>query len=485
MLIYPLLFVQLSVARGAFSCCNYERRSTGEQPRLFSRQSLAELTAVPKSTDVNQSKASKLQNISISSSLSVSSSSTTEQERFKIELQTLSRIGIPSLILASICFATFPTIASTLATNIHDAYDGGAGPNYYGAESLNLILNDNSNQFIQNMHNFCALLFSLLTGYTFAFVYRQQEKVYYALFEEVSAVTSLLEQIALATEGRSALYHTLLESMRAYVHYDMKMQFTPASNKTDTTASTALEYPPEDIPALLLSTRPSKDPFETILYITSVGTPSRIYSTVRQLRQSRSRRLAAMQRKMPELNLYLLYILGFMAWITFPIVAAGSSTVGGDALLNVQRVQLSLGVFAMGGVLGIINELKVPALNGKGGSSISSVYDVDFSVLETLLNGLEDEICVRIAKCDEKDSYADGKSYDTASGFLARASLLDGGSSDGHITCSDAKMNTEDDQITTKVNMHVTPENDIQVTDYVTKPRLFRRILNRIQRRQN
>ena len=87
-----------------------------------------------------------------------------------------------------------------------------------------------------------------------------------------------------------------------------------------------------------------------------------ICSTIRQLRQSRSRRLAAMQRKMPEINLIMLYILGSMAFVTFPIIAAGSSTVGGDALLNVQRVQLSLGVAAMGGVLGVVLWLLVLVL---------------------------------------------------------------------------------------------------------------------------
>merc|ERR1740136_190116 len=338
-------------------------KRSSHPPLLRSRSSVEHIvTAASRGTGGNQSsQVSKVPPTALSSSSSSSSSSKTKQKRLKIELETLSRIATPSLILASICYLTFPTIASTLATNIHDFNNGGAGPTYYGAETLNLILTDNSNQFIQNMHNFCALLFSLLTGYTFAFVYRQQEKVYYALFEEVSAATSLLEQMALATEGRTGVYRTLLEAMRTYVRYDMKMRFPPTDTATDAapaTTTTTTTHSPEDVPALLLSTRPSKDPFETILYVPSVGTPSRIYSTVRQLRQSRSRRLAAMQRKMPELNLYLLYTLGAMAWVTFPIVAAGSATVGGEALLDVQRVQLSTGVLAMGGVLGIINELK-------------------------------------------------------------------------------------------------------------------------------
>jgi len=318
-------------------------------------------------------------------------------------------------------------------------------------------------------------------------------------------VTSLLEQMALATEGRSGVYRTLLESMFAYVRYDMKMQTPPAN--TDINAAipmatnTTNAYSSEDIPARLLSTRPTKDPFETILYVTSVGTPSSIYSTVRQLRQSRSTRLAAMQRKMPELNLYLLYTLGFMAWITFPLVAAGSFTVGGDALLNVQRVQLSLGVLAMGGVFGIINELKVPALNGggsslddAGGSSIiRSVYDVDFAVLDTLLNGLENEIRVRMENLEK--GVADSSSVDGGENIgpesLAVSSVVKRYSSQnvGAGTRSERGMTIEDADIA-MINMDMIVANQNQSADdgkeeVKRKPRLFRRVLNKMKIRQN
>ena len=42
-----------------------------------------------------------------------------------------------------------------------------------------------------------------------------------------------------------------------------------------------------------------QDPLEAIMWMTSVGTPSVIYDTVKWLRQARGARLGAMQRKLP------------------------------------------------------------------------------------------------------------------------------------------------------------------------------------------
>ena len=42
-------------------------------------------------------------------------------------------------------------------------------------------------QFIQNFLTVIGLLFSLLVGNTFVFLYTQQEGVYYALFREARA----------------------------------------------------------------------------------------------------------------------------------------------------------------------------------------------------------------------------------------------------------------------------------------------------------
>ena len=65
-----------------------------------------------------------------------------------------------------------------------------------------------------------GLLYSILMGQVFAFLYRQQEALYYALFDEVTEAKSLLEQVALVSQGRT-MYCTCLESMARYVNDDL------------------------------------------------------------------------------------------------------------------------------------------------------------------------------------------------------------------------------------------------------------------------
>jgi hypothetical protein len=314
----------------------------------------------------------------------------------RLQIQTLSRITIPSILCAALCYTSFPTLVMSLATAIHDAFDGAnTGKGY---ETLNLILTDNSNQFIQNVHNALALIFSFLTGNTLFFMYRQQETLYYALFEEISTLTSLLEQATLMSEGRE-MYTILLESISQYIEDDLKLVTDYKTIKGETSDFTFsfmfddMELAREDLPSLILSRRPKHDPLETILYITSVGEPSVIYSTVKELRKARAKRLGALQRKMPEVNMYLLYTLGLMVWVSFPVVASGSQTVGGAALLDVYKTQMSLGIFGMVGLLGIINELKRP--------EVASVYNIDYSLLGKLMQGIEKDLEMRLTRARE------------------------------------------------------------------------------------
>ena len=323
----------------------------------------------------------------------------------KLQLQTLSRITIPAVSFTFLCYAIFPSAALTIQTWAHDMYDGSSNGNGY--ETLNLILTDNSNQFIQNIHNFLALTFAFLAGSTLQFMLRQQETLYKALFDEVNALIGLLEQIGLMSEGRKDLYRTMLQCISTYLDHDLKLVteykdirdkgysfMTPLSYLTD-----EMEASRENLPSLLLSTRPENDPLETILYITSVGEPSYIYSSVKELRHARAKRLGALQRKMPEINMYLLYILGTTVFVSFPFVAAGSETVGGEALLQLFRTHLSIGVFAMCTIFGIINELKRP--------EIASAYSVDYDILGKMLSGLEKELGERMERCkdlEQKDN---------------------------------------------------------------------------------
>ena len=77
-------------------------------------------------------------------------------------------------------------------------------------------------------------------------MYQQQEMVYYALFNEVTEAKSLLEQVALVSQGRS-MYQRVLQSMSTYVQTDLKKL--------------------QADPAVLLSARPMDDPLETIMYL--------------------------------------------------------------------------------------------------------------------------------------------------------------------------------------------------------------------------
>jgi hypothetical protein len=316
----------------------------------------------------------------------------------KLQLQTLSRIAIPAITFTCLCYAIFPTAAITIQIWAHDMYDGSSNGNGY--ETLNLILTDNSNQFIQNIHNFLSLTFAFLAGSTLQFMLRQQDTLYKALFDEVNALISLLEQIGLMSEGRRDLYRTMLQSISTYLENDLKLVTEYKGIHDRERSLTSLSYlmdemdlSRENLPSLLLSKRPQNDPLEMILYITSVGEPSSIYSSVKELRHARAKRLGALQRKMPEINMYLLYTLGATVFVSFPFVAAGSETVGGDALLQLFRTHLSVGVFAMCTVFGIINELKRP--------DISSAYSVDYEILGKMLSNVEKELGERMKRCDD------------------------------------------------------------------------------------
>ncbi|KAI2489866.1 hypothetical protein MHU86_24721 [Fragilaria crotonensis] len=127
------------------------------------------------------------------------------------------------------------------------------------------VLSQDSSQFVQNFLTVAGLLFSILVGQTYYFMYQQQEAVYYALFNEVTEAKSLVEQVALVCQGRG-IYTQVLKSISQYVRDDLK------NLQAD--------------PAVLLSARPIDDPLESVMYMTSVGVPSSVYETVRSLRQA-------------------------------------------------------------------------------------------------------------------------------------------------------------------------------------------------------
>mmetsp|Transcript_8251 Transcript_8251/g.15980 ORF Transcript_8251/g.15980 Transcript_8251/m.15980 type:complete len:276 (+) Transcript_8251:468-1295(+) len=188
--------------------------------------------------------------------------------------------------------------------------------------------------------------------------------VYYALFNEVTEAKSLLEQVALVSQGRS-MYQRVLHCISGYVANDLK----------------ALDKDP----AVLLSSRPMDDPLETIMYLTSVGVPSSVYETVRSLRQARAQRLGALQRKLPAVHFAMLWMLAVLELISFPLLGAGTQTIGGYNVLTIEGALFGVMTTAIVLTLRVVGELWRPA----GGA-----YQVD-SVLRVMVRGLERELEAR------------------------------------------------------------------------------------------
>jgi hypothetical protein len=292
-------------------------------------------------------------------------------------MQTLSilRVVVPAAGSALIANLIYPTIAMALADWINDA-------------GVFAVVSQDASQFIQNILTTSGLTFSILTGQTYYFLYQQQEAIYIALFDEVAVAKSLLEQVSLVAQGRESLYRRILECIDRYVKEDL-IRF----NDSD--------------PAVLLSSRPVDDPLEDILYLTSVGEPSIVYQTVKTLRTARAYRLGALQRKLPPLHMILLWTLAGIVLFTFPLLGAGSQTIGGMAILRVQAWYLSFIVFGIWLTLGVVTELQRTGQNG--------AYNAR-AVLSVMVAGLEEELDLRLQGKIGMAAYFE-PTVDTTSGF--------------------------------------------------------------------
>jgi hypothetical protein len=245
----------------------------------------------------------------------------TTNNKLSVQLVTLFRVGIPSIAAGIIATLIFPAMAMGLTSCL-----GGSGT---GALQ---VLSQDSSQFVQNFLTVSGLLFSILVGQTYYFMYQQQEAIYYALFNEVTEAKSLVEQVALVCQGRS-MYGQVLSSLNQYVQTDLKQL--------------------QADPAVLLSSRPMDDPLEAVMYLTSVGVPSSVYDTVRSLRQARAGRLGALQRKLPQIHMLLLWLLAFLELVSFPLLGAGTQTIGGYRILTVEGILFGVMTF------GIVMTLRV------------------------------------------------------------------------------------------------------------------------------
>ena len=125
----------------------------------------------------------------------------------------------------------------------------------------------------------------------------------------------------------------------------------------------------------------------------SVGVPSSIYDTVRSLRQARALRLGALQRKLPPVHLLLLRLLAIIELSSFPVLGAGTQTIGGYNILTIEGGLFAIMTFGIVLTLNVVGEL----YTGSGGA-----YNVD-SVLQVMVSGLDEELAARMKDMDKDD----------------------------------------------------------------------------------
>mmetsp|Transcript_110076 Transcript_110076/g.351118 ORF Transcript_110076/g.351118 Transcript_110076/m.351118 type:complete len:315 (-) Transcript_110076:73-1017(-) len=270
---------------------------------------------------------------------------------------TLTRVVLPTLLSFVLGTLVYSPVCQALQNSL-DIGNTGVGP-------ILSSLGMDQSQFMQNFLTVNGLLFTILCEATYSTLSAQQERLYHALFREVSEAKSLLEQASLVCQGRP-FYPKVLESLGEYVANDLRQ----------------LDAEPAD----LLANRPMDDPLEYILYVTSVGVPSVIYDTIRDLRQARSERLGAMQRKLPAIHFALLYVLGILVLLAFPLLGAGTASMFREGnILGVQAIFFGAMCGAVVMTLQVIYELWRP---------FGGAYTVDV-VLGKMVRGLEDELRAR------------------------------------------------------------------------------------------
>ncbi|KAL7530856.1 hypothetical protein ACHAXR_007838 [Thalassiosira sp. AJA248-18] len=305
------------------------------------------------------------------------------------QIRTVVRVTLPSILVAIAASAVYPSlvqllvhipgdggagagagladVTTTTTTTTLSIMDGGANNNLLYTDQVLTVLSNDLSQYVQNILTTCALLFGMLVGQTYYFMYQQQELVFYALFAEVTEAKSLLEQISLMTYGRPGLYPSLISRMNDYVQNDLKV----LSVKD---------------PIAVTSGLPRDDPLESILYATSVGLPGVMYETVKSLRQARANRCGALQRKLPALHIYCLRLLGVIVMAAFPVCGSGSQAIAPNVLV-LQSYMFGILAFALTLVLNVVEELR--------NSRKMGAYNVD-GILEVMVSGLEQELEERL-----------------------------------------------------------------------------------------
>jgi hypothetical protein len=128
----------------------------------------------------------------------------TTSEFQQLQLETLQRILLPSLLASVTSALFFPPLSLLLSYLIADS-------------ATFAVLSVDSSQFVQNFLTVTGLTFSILVGQTYYFMYQQQESVFNSLFQEVTEAKSLVEQVALVCQGRGDMYRVCLQAVKRCV----------------------------------------------------------------------------------------------------------------------------------------------------------------------------------------------------------------------------------------------------------------------------
>jgi hypothetical protein len=94
-----------------------------------------------------------------------------------------------------------------------------------------------------------------------------------------------------------------------------------------------------------------------------------------------------MQRKLPRVHMVLLWILAAIELVSFPLLGAGTQTIGGYNLLTIEGIVFGVMTGGIVLTLRVVGELWRPA----GGA-----YNVD-AVLSVMVRGLDEELKARMA----------------------------------------------------------------------------------------
>ncbi|KAJ8610685.1 hypothetical protein CTAYLR_005668 [Chrysophaeum taylorii] len=272
---------------------------------------------------------------------------------------SLVRVAIPTMLAAGLGVGYYDNLSKYINENFLDQ------------TSISFLSSDDI-QFIPSFLTVLSLLFSILAGNAYSSLYSQQEDIYLALYREVSDAKSLLEQLGLVCSGRP-FYNDALRMLQIYIKTDLRRLDVP--------------------PAELISRSPSEDPLESIMFLTSIGVPSVVYETVRDLRQSRGQRLGTMQRKFPFLGIVLLYILAILELAAFPLLGAGTAVGAADSIFKVQGALFGGLCGATMLVLQVIQEL----WRTSGGA-----FNVD-AVLAKMVKGLTEELDLRASGANPRN----------------------------------------------------------------------------------